>query len=31
MALRTGIVQINVTDLTAARTFYGDTLGIPLI
>ena len=31
MALRIGIVQINVTDLKAARIFYGDTLGIPLI
>ena len=31
MALTTGIVQINVTDLIAARAFYGGTLGIPLI
>jgi catechol 2,3-dioxygenase-like lactoylglutathione lyase family enzyme len=31
MAFRTGIVQINVTDLGSARAFYGESLGIPLI
>ena len=28
--LRTGLIQLNVTDLHAARTFYGETLGIGL-
>jgi tetratricopeptide (TPR) repeat protein/catechol 2,3-dioxygenase-like lactoylglutathione lyase family enzyme len=30
MDLRPGIVQVNVTDLGAARAFYGKTLGVPL-
>lgn len=30
MTLRTGLIQINVTDLQAARSFYGETLGIEL-
>ncbi len=30
MTLRKGLIQINVTDLHAARTFYGETLGIEL-
>ncbi len=30
MALRTGLIQINVTDLQEARAFYGERLGIPL-
>lgn len=30
MTLRTGLIQINVTDLGAARRFYGETLGIGL-
>lgn len=28
--LRTGLIQINVTDLHEARAFYGESLGIPL-
>ena len=28
--LSTGLIQINVTDLHDARTFYGETLGIPI-
>ncbi len=30
MTLRSGLIQINVTDLGEARTFYGETLGIPI-
>ena len=30
MTLRTGMIQLNVTDLAKARVFYGETLGIPL-
>ena len=30
MALRTGMIQLNVTDLAEARAFYGEALGIPL-
>ena len=30
MTLRTGMIQLNVTDLAEARRFYGDKLGIPL-
>ena len=28
--LRTGLIQLNVTDLHEARAFYGETLGIPI-
>lgn len=31
MSLTTGMVQINVTDLGAARRFYGEVLGIGIV
>ena len=30
MSIRSGMIQINVTDLAEARRFYGGALGIPL-